>query len=169
MKLSRPVTTLFSLLGAPAFNAFSRMAAISLLAAPLLGACQNTTGGSVGTEGESVQAAAGGAVVPRNLAVAPEAVTPAVATAAVGPVQTAELMVEGTSCASCAVTIRHHLHQLAGIGDIREGSTKQHLLVEFNPALVTAEQLVKAVSEAGYDAQVLVHSVGAVSASKHGG
>ncbi len=79
--------------------------------------------------------------------------------------QTAELMVEGTSCASCAVSIRRHLHKLQGIGEIREGSSKQHLLVEFDPELVTAEQLVKAVSEAGYEAEVLVHAPGVGASS----
>lgn len=83
--------------------------------------------------------------------------------------QTAELMVEGTSCASCAVSIRRQLHQLQGIGDIREGSTKQHLFVEFDPKLVTTEQLIKAVSDAGYEAEVWVHSTGASSVREHGG
>lgn len=79
--------------------------------------------------------------------------------------QTAELMVEGTSCASCAVSIRRHLHKLQGIGEIREGSSKQHLLVEFDPQLVSAEQLVRAVSEAGYEAEVLVHAPGVGASS----
>lgn len=97
--------------------------------------------------------------------------TAAVAAPAPKPagLQTAELMVEGTSCASCAVTIRRHLHQLQGIGDIREGTTKQHLLVDFDPKLVTTEQLVKAVSDAGYEAEVLVHGASAPSVRQHGG
>jgi periplasmic mercuric ion binding protein len=77
--------------------------------------------------------------------------------------QTAELMVESTSCASCSVTIRRHLHLLRGIGEIREGSTAQHLVVEFDPQLVTTEQLVQAVSDAGYEAEVWVHGPGAAS------
>ena len=72
--------------------------------------------------------------------------------------QTAELMVEGTSCASCTVTIRRHLNKLAGVSDIREGQSKQHVMVDFDPEQVSPEQIVQAVHEAGYEAEVLVYA-----------
>ena len=81
---------------------------------------------------------------------------------------TAELMVEGTSCASCAVGIRRELHQLKGIGEIKEGTTKQHIVVEFDPTLVSPEQLVRAVSDAGYEAEILVHGASAPSGRHQG-
>jgi copper chaperone CopZ len=122
--------------------------AIAVMGFSVLGACQSKPG-----------------------SVEPGSVEPSAAAAEVEDetFQTAELMVEGTNCASCAVPIRRHLHKLPGIGDIREGSTKKHLLVQFDPALVTTEQLVKAVTDAGFDAQVWVHSAGATSVREHGG
>ncbi len=71
---------------------------------------------------------------------------------------TAELMVEGTSCASCSVGVRKALRNLDGVVGIREGQTKNHVLVDFMPGQVAAEQIVDAVSEAGFVAEVFVHS-----------
>lgn len=73
--------------------------------------------------------------------------------------QTAELHVQGTDCASCEVSIRRHLHKLEGIRDIRSGEDKQHVFVDFDPKKVTPEQIARAVSDAGYEAEILVHSV----------
>lgn len=73
--------------------------------------------------------------------------------------QTAELHVQGTDCASCEVSIRRHLHKLEGIRDIRSGTDKQHVFVDFDPKKVTPEQIARAVSDAGYEAEILVHSV----------
>lgn len=79
--------------------------------------------------------------------------------AAVTGYQTAELNVQGTDCASCDVTIRRHLHKLAGVRDIRQGQDKQHVVVDFDPKQVTPEQIAKAVADAGYIAEIYVHSV----------
>lgn len=73
--------------------------------------------------------------------------------------QTAELHVQGTDCASCEVSIRRHLHKLEGIREIRLGSDKQHVFVDFDPKKVTPEQIARAVSDAGYEAEIFVHSV----------
>lgn len=166
MRFSRAAQLgLFSLIGVHAPRRRKGIAAPIVLAA-MLGACQNPPGDSdhMRTDTNGELAVAAELPAQRRLEVGTGSTQAAPET-----LQTAELMVEGTSCASCAVTIRRHLHQLQGIGEIREGSTKQHLLVEFNPKLVTAEQLIKAVSDAGYEAEVLVHSVGATAVIKHGG
>jgi periplasmic mercuric ion binding protein len=76
----------------------------------------------------------------------------------VGEALTAELMVQGVSCASCSLTIRRELRQLEGIVAIREGDMKTHLLVDFDGQRISAEQLLEAVHRAGYDAEVLVHA-----------
>ena len=73
--------------------------------------------------------------------------------------QTAELHVQGTDCASCDVSIRRYLRKLEGVRDIRPGSDKQHVFVDFDPTRVTPEQIAKAVLEAGYEAEILVHSM----------
>lgn len=72
--------------------------------------------------------------------------------------QTAELHVQGTDCASCDVTIRRYLRKLDGVHDIRPGSDKQHVFVDFDPTAVTPEQIAKAVLDAGYEAEILVHA-----------
>lgn len=69
---------------------------------------------------------------------------------------TVELMVEGVSCASCTVTIRRKLKQLAGIVDIRSGTAKTHLLVDFDEQLVSPELILETVQAAGYEAEMLV-------------
>lgn len=69
---------------------------------------------------------------------------------------TVELMVEGTNCASCSVEIRRELRRLPGIVDVRQGDSKQHLLVEFHGAQVQPLQILDAVQAAGYEAEMLV-------------
>lgn len=73
--------------------------------------------------------------------------------------QTAELRVQGTDCASCEVTIRRHLRKLEGVREIRPGTDKEHVFVDFDPVQVTPEQIAKAVLEAGYEAEIFVHSM----------
>jgi copper chaperone CopZ len=51
------------------------------------------------------------------------------------------------------------LRKLDGVSDIRPGSDKQHVYVDFDPVKVTPEQIAKAVLEAGYEAEILVHSM----------
>lgn len=84
---------------------------------------------------------------------------PAPTTATTVPgLQTAELHVQGTDCASCEVTIRRHLRKLEGVRDIRPGVDKQHVYVDFDPTVVTPEQIAQAVLDAGYEAEILVHA-----------
>lgn len=76
----------------------------------------------------------------------------------VAGLQTAELHVQGTDCASCDVSIRRHLRKLEGVHEIRPGTDKQHVFVDFNPDEVSPEQIAKAVLEAGYEAEIFVHA-----------
>lgn len=69
---------------------------------------------------------------------------------------TAELMVEGVSCASCDLGLRRNLRKLGGVVRIREGSTKQHLLVDFLPDELASDRIIEAVYDSGYSAEVLV-------------
>lgn len=71
--------------------------------------------------------------------------------------QTAELNVEGTDCASCDVSIRRSLRQLSGVVEVRPGNDKRHVLVDFDPKLVSPEQIAHAVLTAGYEAELFVH------------
>lgn len=71
--------------------------------------------------------------------------------------QTAELNVEGTDCASCDVSIRRNLRQLSGVVEVRPGNDKRHVLVDFDPKLVSPEQIAHAVLTAGYEAELFVH------------
>jgi copper chaperone CopZ len=81
------------------------------------------------------------------------------AATSVAGLQTAELHVQGTDCASCEVSIRRHLRKLDGVREIRPGSDKEHVFVDFDPVKVSPEQIAKAVLEAGYEAEILVHSM----------
>jgi copper chaperone CopZ len=55
------------------------------------------------------------------------------------------------------VTIRRHLRKLSGVLDIRGGDDKQHVLVDFDPARISPEQIASAVLAAGYEAEIFVH------------
>lgn len=73
---------------------------------------------------------------------------------------TAELMVQGVSCASCSVAIRQRLNKVDGVVAIREGNDKKHLLVDFIAQQVSTEQILQGVSDAGYEAELLVREFG---------
>jgi copper chaperone len=65
-----------------------------------------------------------------------------------------QLRVTGMHCGSCGLLVDETLEELPGVRsastDVRAGRT----VVEVDPALCTAEQIVAAVAEAGYSAKV---------------
>lgn len=70
---------------------------------------------------------------------------------------TAELIVEGVDCASCNLGIQKALRGMDGVVEIRQGQSKQHVLVDFVPGRISAERIIDAVTRAGFDAEMFVH------------
>ena len=65
-------------------------------------------------------------------------------------------MVHGVNCASCSVGLRRELTRLSGVLAIREGTSKQHLLVDFDASRVSPEAVLDATHRAGFEAEMLV-------------
>jgi len=140
--------------GGPSYAAFMRRSSLCLAGCLLLAlyGCQTSTDtepsidNAVGVVAASISGAGDGELGEPSAVPDP------------GSLHTAELMVEGTDCASCSVPIRRHLKRLAGVTDIRQGESKQHVMLDFDPSQVSPEQIVQAVHEAGYEAEVLVYA-----------
>jgi Cu+-exporting ATPase len=64
-----------------------------------------------------------------------------------------DLPVEGMTCASCANRIERRLNELDGV-EASVNYATEHAQVAYDPALVEPEQLVGAVAEAGYRAEL---------------
>ncbi len=69
-------------------------------------------------------------------------------------VKTVAVDVEGVSCAACTGKIRAALKKLDGIKAVREGKSKSQIFVDYVAGKVTAEQIVKAIKEAGFKSRV---------------
>ncbi len=69
-------------------------------------------------------------------------------------VKTIAVNVEGVSCAACTGKIRAALKKLDGIKAVREGKSKSQIFVDYVAGKVTAEQIVKAIKEAGFKSRV---------------
>jgi len=69
-------------------------------------------------------------------------------------VSTARLLTSGLHCQSCSMLVQMELEDVAGVvsatSDFRTGMTE----VEYDPAVVTVDELVAAVVRAGYGAEV---------------
>jgi copper chaperone CopZ len=67
-----------------------------------------------------------------------------------------ELNTTGMHCGSCSMLIQMTVEDLPGVESVKAdyGSGRTH--VEFDPAIVSVEQIVAAIVEAGYGADVAV-------------
>ncbi len=70
------------------------------------------------------------------------------------PQQEVTLDVGGMTCASCPLTVKAVLKKQSGVADAKVDLDRHAARVKFDPALVSAEQLARAVSEAGFPAKV---------------
>lgn len=65
------------------------------------------------------------------------------------------LSVSGMTCASCVAVVEKSLKSVKGVHDATVNLATERASVEYDPDLVTSEQLVKAIENAGYSARVL--------------
>lgn len=68
--------------------------------------------------------------------------------------QTLILTVGGMTCGGCSASIERVLNALAGVSRAQADWAAATAEVEFDPAQVSAEDLIAAVEDAGFDAQV---------------
>jgi P-type Cu+ transporter len=64
--------------------------------------------------------------------------------------RTLTLTVEGMTCASCAAAVERALHSLVGVKSASVNLATNRAAIEYDAAQVTAAQIKKAISDAGY-------------------
>ena len=62
--------------------------------------------------------------------------------------------VEGMSCATCEIPVRHALRRIGGVKAIYVSAATKTATVEYEPAKTNPEQLVAAINSIGYRASV---------------
>ena len=67
-----------------------------------------------------------------------------------------QLEIEGMTCAACQSFVEKALNEQAGVTRASVNLMMNQAVVEFDPAIVTAEQLVAAVVDTGYGATLPV-------------
>jgi copper chaperone len=61
------------------------------------------------------------------------------------------LHVEGMSCGHCENAVREVILKLPGIQNAVASKSKKEAVVEFDPAVVSREQIAEAINETGYE------------------
>lgn len=62
------------------------------------------------------------------------------------------LKVEGMACGHCEISVQDAVRKLPGIKKAKASKRKKEAIVEYDPALVTPEQIIKAINDTGYRA-----------------
>lgn len=69
--------------------------------------------------------------------------------------ETVDLRTDGMHCPSCSMLIEMTVGDLAGVSKVEADYRKGTACVDFDPAVVTAQEIIGAIEEAGYTAGVL--------------
>jgi len=67
-----------------------------------------------------------------------------------------QLSVTGMTCGSCVRHVSDALRSVPGVAQATVDLAAERAIVSYDPASVTSDQLLKAVTEAGYGAEVTV-------------
>ena len=70
------------------------------------------------------------------------------------------LAVEGMTCNGCVLTVESSLKRVEGVRSAGVSLEPPRALVEFDPSLVTVEELVEATTRAGYPSRPLTGNEG---------
>jgi P-type Cu+ transporter len=76
------------------------------------------------------------------------------------------LPITGMTCANCAGTVERTLRKTSGVSEASVSYASERATVRFDPAAVSADELVRAVERAGYGA-ILVEESGIEEAEEH--
>ncbi|MCX6390884.1 MAG: heavy metal-associated domain-containing protein, partial [Actinobacteria bacterium] len=74
---------------------------------------------------------------------------------ALAPTEHVDLALEGLHCASCVGRAESALMGVAGVDSASVNLATERAAVDFDPAIATVPQLVRAIAEAGYAATPL--------------
>jgi copper chaperone len=64
-----------------------------------------------------------------------------------------ELAVPGINCGHCEMTIREEVGALAGVSSVYPSNQTKSVVIDYDSAAVTPEQIKAALAEAGYPVQ----------------
>ena len=79
---------------------------------------------------------------------------PPVATTATADLQRAVIPVEGLSCMTCEIPVRHALRRISGVKSVYVSAATKTATVDYEPAKTNPEQLVAAINSTGYRASL---------------
>ena len=65
--------------------------------------------------------------------------------------QTITYKISGMHCTSCAMDIDFELEDLNGVKEAKTNYAKQEAMVNYDPKMVTSEQIMAVVKELGYE------------------
>ncbi len=75
-------------------------------------------------------------------------------TALAGASQTVTLAVQNMTCSVCPITVRKALEKVQGVASVKVDPDAKTATVTFDPDKASADNLIKATTEAGYPANV---------------
>ena len=65
-----------------------------------------------------------------------------------------DLKTHGMHCSSCSMLIEMNVGDLKGVKKVRADRATEITRVEFDPAVVTLDEIIKVLADAGYPAEV---------------
>jgi copper chaperone CopZ len=65
-----------------------------------------------------------------------------------------DLKTSGMHCGACSMLIEMNVGELAGVQSVRADRATEITHVEFDPAVVTVDEIIKVLGGAGYPAEV---------------
>lgn len=67
--------------------------------------------------------------------------------------KTVNLKINGMDCTACALNIDLDLEELPGVKKSQTNYARQETVIEFNPSLVSENQIVTTIAKTGYQVQ----------------
>jgi copper chaperone CopZ len=58
----------------------------------------------------------------------------------------------GMSCFSCELSVETSLKNLEGVKSVKASAKSQRAMIQYDPSVVTIQQIVQAISRTGYNA-----------------
>ena len=66
-----------------------------------------------------------------------------------------QFAINGMTCNHCVANVEKAINELAGIDKVKKKKKKNQGVVKFDEAQVSADQIAAAVTEAGYETEVI--------------
>lgn len=74
---------------------------------------------------------------------------------AAATIRTVDLSVPGMNCATCPITVKLALTQVAGVSEVSVDYPNRRAMVTYEDTLVSVDALIKATTNAGYPSELI--------------